>query len=55
MDFWTQNSWTILLTTIFFYGLWYGPLINGVCVRDLKLIRYHNEEAKVKKKEIIEF
>jgi hypothetical protein len=50
MDFWTQNSWNVPLTTIFFSGLWYGPSIDGVCVEDLKLVRYHNKEVKCKKK-----
>jgi hypothetical protein len=28
-------------------GLWYGPLIDEVCVKDLKLVEHHNKEAKV--------
>jgi hypothetical protein len=33
----------------FLCGLWYSPLIYGVCVRGLKLVKYHNNEAKGKK------
>jgi hypothetical protein len=24
----------------------YGPLIDGVCVKDLKVVKYHNKETK---------
>ncbi len=27
------------------FGLCYNPLINGVCVRNLELVRYHIKEA----------
>jgi len=30
-------------------------LIDGVCVKDLKLVRYHNKQIKGQKKESIEF
>jgi hypothetical protein len=49
MDFWTQNSWTILLTTISLWTMIHW-LIDGVCVNDLKLVRYYNKEAKGPKK-----
>jgi len=49
-------AWTFELKTyglylwlLFLCGLWYNPLIDGVCVRELKLVRYHNKEAKGKK------
>jgi len=45
MDFWIQNSWIILLTTIF---LWIMIWIDKVCVKDLKLVTYHNKETKWK-------
>jgi hypothetical protein len=32
MDFWTQNSWTIIWLP-FLCGLWYNPLIDGVMLR----------------------
>jgi hypothetical protein len=40
MKFWTQNSWIAPLIAIL-YGLCYGPLTDGVCVKDLKLVKYH--------------
>jgi hypothetical protein len=54
MNFWTQNSWTIHLIAIF-CELWYNPLIDGVYVKNLKLIRYHSKEFKGPQKTLIEF
>jgi hypothetical protein len=49
MDFWTQNSWIILLTTISLWTMIHS-LIDGVCVKDLKLVKYYNKEVKGPKK-----
>jgi hypothetical protein len=51
MDFWTQNSWIVPLIAISLW-IWYSPLIDGVCVRDWKLVIYHNKEAKGQKKKL---
>jgi hypothetical protein len=48
INFWIKIHGLHLLLP-FLYGLWYGPLIDGVCVRDLKLVRCHNKEAKGQK------
>jgi len=59
MDFLTQKFMDCTLDYHFYglhpwlpflCGLWYGSLIHGVCVRDLKLVRYHNKETKGLKK-----
>jgi hypothetical protein len=54
MDFWTQNSWIVPLTTISF-ELWYSPLTDGVCVGDLKLENIIIRKLRVKNKNKIEF
>jgi hypothetical protein len=43
------NSKLVDCSSYYFIFLWamiYGPLIDGVRVKDLKVVKYHNKETK---------